>query len=70
MENEDLIKKPLVRQIYDELIANIEKHDEFDEGIIKTMNELATRGELKKDKKVMEAIKKVVNKDENIGTRN
>jgi len=69
METEDFSKKPLVEQIYDELFANIEKHDEFDEGMIKTMNQLAARGELKKHGKVMGAIKAtVVKKDETTGT--
>jgi hypothetical protein len=71
MKDQDLSKKPLVEQIYDELFANIEKHDEFDEGTIKILKQFAVKGELKKSGKVMEAIKTTVaKKDEATGTRN
>lgn len=71
MENNDL-SKPLVEQIYDELFENIEKHDEFDEGTIKTLKKLAVKDELKKHGKVMKAIKVVAaeKKDETTGTGN
>ena len=70
MKNDD-IRKTLVEQIYDELFANIEKHDEFDEEEIKTLKKLAAKGELKKPGKVMGAIKlSVEKKDETTGTRN
>jgi hypothetical protein len=70
MKNDDL-SKPLVEQIYDELFANIEKHDEFNEETIKTLKQLASKGELKKPAKVMEAIKTTVaKKDETAGTGN
>jgi len=57
MKNEDFSKKPLVEQIYNELFVNIEKHDEFDEETVKTLMELAMKGELKKSSKVMQTIK-------------
>ncbi len=64
MKNDDL-SKPLVEQIYDELFANIEKYDEFGEEAIKTLKQLASKGELKKHGKVMGAIKvPVAKKDE------
>jgi hypothetical protein len=70
MKNDDL-RKPLVEQIYDELFANIEKHDEFNEETIKTMKQLASKSELKKYGKVMEAIKVPMAKNnEGTGTRN
>jgi len=71
MESEDFSKRPLVEQIYDELFANIEKHNEFDEGVIRTIKQLAANGELKKHGKVMEAIKEMgAKKDEITGTGN
>jgi uncharacterized protein YjgD (DUF1641 family) len=71
MKNKDFNKKPLVKQIYDELFANIEKHDAFDERTIKTLKQLAAKGELKKFVKVTEAIKVIVAKeDETAGTGN
>ena len=71
MKHEDFSKKPLVEQIYDELFDNIEKHNEFDEETIKTMKQLALKGELKKHGKVMENIKgAVAKKDETTGTGN
>ena len=71
MKNEDFSKKPLVKQIYDELFANIGKHDAFDEGTIKTLKQLAAKGELKKSGKVAGAIKiTVAKKDETAGTGN
>jgi len=69
MENKDFSKKPLVEQVYDELFANIDKHDEFDEGTIKTLRLLAAKGELKKTGRIMGAIKATVAKeDETAGT--
>jgi hypothetical protein len=71
MKHEDFSKKPLVEQIYDELFDNIEKHAAFNEGTIKTLKQLAAKGELKKSGKVMEAIKiTVAKKDETAGTGN
>jgi len=57
MGNEDFSKKPLIEQIYDELFANIGTHNEFDEGTIETLKQMAHKGELKKPAKVTGAIK-------------
>ena len=71
MEIDDFTKKPLIEQIHDELLANLENHDEFDEGVIRTVQQLATKGELKRHGKVMDAIKlRAARKDETAGTRN
>jgi hypothetical protein len=69
MDNEDFGKKLLIDQIYDELFANIEKHDEFDEETIKTLKQLASKGELKKHGKVVGAIKVPVAKKKDETTR-
>ena len=69
MKNEDFSKKPLVKQIYDELFVNIETLGEFDKGTVKTLKQLAAKGELKKFGKVAKAIKVTVEKeDETSGT--
>ncbi|HUT17364.1 MAG TPA: hypothetical protein VMW84_03600 [Acidobacteriota bacterium] len=71
MNDDAFSNKPLIKQIYDELFANIERCDEFDEGTINTLKQLAATGELKKHGKVMESIKRaVVKKDETTGTGN
>jgi hemerythrin len=71
MDAEDFSKRPLVEQIYDELFANIEKHNEFDEGVIETIKQLAANGELKKHGKVIEALKEMgTEKDETTRTGN
>ena len=71
MENKNL-NKPLVEQIYDELFSNIKKHVEFSEETITELKQLASKGELKKHGKVIEAIKVTVakKKDETSGTGN
>jgi len=69
--NNDNFSKPLVEQIYDELFANIETLSEFDKGTIKTLKQMATKGELKKHAKVTGAIKVSMVKDnETTGTGN
>jgi hypothetical protein len=71
MENKDFSKTPLVGQIYDELFDNIEKHDAFDVETIKTLKQLAAKGELKKSGKVAEGIKIMAPKENEItGTGN
>ncbi len=71
MKDEDSSKKPLVEQIYDELFSNIEKHDAFDEGIVKMLKQMAAKGEMKKPAKVMGAIKlTMANNNETTGTGN
>lgn len=71
MDNEDLSKKPLIEQIYDELFANIEMHDTFDEGTIETLKQIAVKGEMKKPAKVKGAIKVTMSKEnETTGTGN
>lgn len=64
MEIEDFSKKSLVEQIYDELFANIEKHKEFDGGMIRTIKQLAANGELKKHRKLMKAIEETGAKED------
>ena len=59
MQTDDFSKRPLVEQICDELFANIEKHKEFDDGLIGMIKQLATTGELKKHGKVMAAIREM-----------
>ena len=71
MKNENLSKKPLVEQIYDELFTNIEKHNAFDIETINTLRQMAAKDELKKSGKVTEAIKvPVKEKNETAGTGN
>jgi len=71
MKKDDFSKKPLVEQIYDELFDNIGKHNEFDEGTIRTLKLLAVKGELKKVSEIARAIKVTVGKeDETDGTGN
>ena len=69
MKNEDFSKKTLIEQIYDELFSNIETHNVFDEGTIKTLKQMAAKGELKKPAKVTGAIKvPMENDNETTGT--
>ena len=71
MATEDFSKKPLVEQIYDELFANIEKHDAFGQASIADLKQMAAKGELKKPMKVMGAIKVPMAKhNETTGTGN
>lgn len=71
MEIDDFTKKPLIEQIHDELFANLERHNEFDEGVIRTIKQLASNRELKKHGKIMEAIKEMgAKKDETTGIGN
>lgn len=69
MDKEDFSKKPLIEQIYDELFANIEKHDTFDKGTIDTLKRMSAKGELKKPSKVKGAIK-ISKENETTGTGN
>jgi len=64
MGNKDFSKKRLGEEVYDELFANIEKHDEFDGGTIETLRLLAAKDELKKPGKIIEAIKATVIKED------
>jgi len=70
MEAEDISKRSLLEQIYDELFANIEKHNEFDEGLTRTIKQLATNGELKKHQKVVDVLRETGEKNETSGTGN
>jgi hypothetical protein len=71
METQDFNKKPLVEQIYDELLANIEKHDAFDQRAITRLKQMAAKGELKRPTEVMGAIKVPIAKhNETTGTGN
>jgi hypothetical protein len=71
METEDVSKKTLIEQIYVELFANIEKHDEFDKTTITSLKQIAAKGELKKHAKAIEAIKELeLEKDETARTGN
>ena len=58
MENRNVSKKPLVRQVYDELFTSIEALVEFDETTINKLKFLSSNGKLKKKGKVLDAIKK------------
>lgn len=62
MENENICKRSIVEQIYDELIVNIEGQDEFDAEIVEKIKELITKGEIKKSVKIAEAIRLTVAK--------
>jgi len=57
MENENICKRSIVEQIYDELVVNIESQDEFDAEIVEKIKELITKGEIKKSVKIAEAIR-------------
>lgn len=72
MEKKEIFnQKPLIEQIYDEFLENIECLDEFDTVNIQKLKELAKEGELNKYAKVTSAIKiKMGKKDEIAGTGN
>ena len=50
-------RKSLAEEICDELFANIEKHKEFDEGLVKMLKLLSAQGELSKPGRIMDIIK-------------
>jgi DNA-binding transcriptional regulator YhcF (GntR family) len=52
-------QKPIVEQIYDELIYSIEGQEEFDSDIIQSLRLLANGHELNKIVKVREAISNI-----------
>ena|GEM_PF-2595090 len=54
---ENAIPKSLVEQILDEMFAIIEKREEFDSNAIQKLRQLASRGDLTKQKIVTEAIR-------------
>lgn len=64
MGNKDFSKRPLAEEVYDELLASIEKHAEFDEGTIKALRLLAAEGKLTKPGRIIEAIKATVTKED------
>ncbi len=66
MLNESFYQKPLIEQIYNELLSNIERHEEFDNKTIQALKELAERGELNKFAKISEAISHKLGKEDEI----
>ena len=51
------IPKSLLEQILDEMFANLEKRDEFDSNAIHKLRQLASSGNLTKQREVTEAIR-------------
>lgn len=57
MKGKITASKPLVEQIIDEMLKNLEKQEEIDAITFTQIKELANNGELKNVTKVMEALR-------------
>lgn len=57
MKEKITASKPLVEQIIDEMLKNLEKQEEIDAITFTQIKELANNGELKNVTKVMEALR-------------